>query len=178
MDRFEATGAPGLAERSRRPHGCAHETPSEITEAILELRRKHPFWGPKKLLTILRRRRPRTRWPARSTVADLLTRHGLVDTRRRRTYPGHPGKPTQSMDAPNDTWRIDFKGEFKTSDGQYCYPLTITDGYSGFSGAGRVFGQPASAATRGLGTFLGGSSEHSTENRPRLVLLLLSTRRR
>ena len=32
------------------------------------------------------------------------------------------------MDAPNDTWCADFKGEFKTADGIYCYPLTITDG--------------------------------------------------
>jgi hypothetical protein len=26
------------------------------------------------------------------------------------------------MDAPNDTWCVDFKGEFKTGDGLYCYP--------------------------------------------------------
>jgi hypothetical protein len=32
------------------------------------------------------------------------------------------------MDAPNDTWCVDYKGEFKTGDGIYCYPLTITDG--------------------------------------------------
>jgi len=36
------------------------------------------------------------------------------------------------MAAPNDTWAADFKGEFKTRDGRYCYPLTITDGYSRF----------------------------------------------
>lgn len=103
-----------------------------MTEAILELRRRHPSWGPKKLLTILRRRHPRVPWPATSTVGDLLSRHGLIERKRRRTYPGHPGKPTQSMDAPNDIWCIDFKGEFKTGDGQYCYPLTVTDGYSRF----------------------------------------------
>ena len=31
---------------------------------------------------------------------------------------------------PNDTWCADFKGHFKTGDGLYCYPLTVTDGYS------------------------------------------------
>jgi transposase InsO family protein len=36
------------------------------------------------------------------------------------------------MEAPNDTWPADFKGEFKTKDGRYCYPLTITDGCSRF----------------------------------------------
>ena len=47
VDRFEAAGAPGLEARSRRPHSCAHETPSGVTEAILELRRKHPSGGPR-----------------------------------------------------------------------------------------------------------------------------------
>ena len=45
VDRFEVSGLPGLEERSRRPKGCSHETAIEITEAILELRRKHPYWG-------------------------------------------------------------------------------------------------------------------------------------
>jgi hypothetical protein len=32
--------------------------------------------------------------------------------------------------APNDTWTTDFKGEFRTGDRQYCYPLTLRDGFS------------------------------------------------
>jgi hypothetical protein len=50
-------------------------------------------------------------WPARSTVCDLLSRHGMVERKRRRRYPGHPGKPSAQMEAPNDTWCADFKGE-------------------------------------------------------------------
>ena len=34
------------------------------------------------------------------------------------------------MTAPNGTWTADFKGQFKTRNGVYCYPLTIVDGYS------------------------------------------------
>lgn len=132
IERFEAEGIPGLAERSRRPKSCSHETAIEITEAILDVRRRHPFWGAKKLLTILRRRHPKVDWPARSTVCDLLSRHGMIEKKRRRQYPGHPGKPTASMDAPNDTWCVDYKGEFKTGNGIYCYPLTATDGCSRF----------------------------------------------
>ena len=132
VDRFESDGLAGLQERSTRPSGCSHETAIEITEALLELRRRHPYWGAKKLLTILTKRHPTVPWPARSTVCDLLSRHGLIERKRRRTYPGHAGRPVASMDAPNDTWCIDFKGEFKTGDGQYCYPLTVTDGCSRF----------------------------------------------
>jgi putative transposase len=36
------------------------------------------------------------------------------------------------MRTPNDVWSADFKGQFKTGDGRYCYPLTITDGYRRF----------------------------------------------
>jgi putative transposase len=31
------------------------------------------------------------------------------------------------MVAPNDLWTADFKGQFRTGDGKYCYPLTIAD---------------------------------------------------
>ena len=33
------------------------------------------------------------------------------------------------MGAPNDVWRADCKGHFKTGDGRSGYPLTITEGY-------------------------------------------------
>jgi hypothetical protein len=36
------------------------------------------------------------------------------------------------MTEPNAVWTADFKGQFKTRDGQYCYPLTVADGYSRF----------------------------------------------
>ena len=40
------------------------------------------------------------------------------------------GKPSSIIAAPNQVWCADFKGQFKTKDGIYCYPLTITDGFS------------------------------------------------
>jgi transposase InsO family protein len=130
LSRFVEHGFPGLEDRSRRPLSCPHQTESRLVQAILELRRRHPFWGPKKLRTILGRRHPEVVWPARSTIAAILKRHGLIEKKRRRTYPGHPGKPETRMSEPNETWCADFKGEFKTRDGIYCYPLTISDGCS------------------------------------------------
>jgi putative transposase len=55
-----------------------------------------------------------------------------VPKKRQRRAIGHPGKPTSHIGAPNEVWSADFKGHFKTGDGRYCYPLTITDGYSRF----------------------------------------------
>ena len=37
-----------------------------------------------------------------------------------------------SVTAPNHLWTADFKGEFKTLDGVWCYPLTVADEYSRF----------------------------------------------
>jgi transposase InsO family protein len=31
---------------------------------------------------------------------------------------------------PNEIWPADFKGQFKTGDRRYCFPLTVTDPYS------------------------------------------------
>jgi putative transposase len=130
--RFEQAGLPGLRDRSRRPHESPSATPRDQVEAILELRKRHPFWGAKKLLHVLQTRQPKTAWPARSTVCDILKRHGAIQGRKRRRYPGHGGRPQTPMTHPNEIWCADYKGEFKTTDGRYCYPLTVTDGYSRF----------------------------------------------
>jgi transposase InsO family protein len=132
IDRYLIYGPQGLEERPRKPNTSPRQTPDYVVAAILEARRRHPSWGAKKLLSILGKRHARWPWPARSTVCDILSRHGLVPKKRKRRVIGHPGKPTSPIDAPNDVWSADFKGHFKTGDGRYCYPLTITDGYSRF----------------------------------------------
>ena len=130
IDRYEGDGPSGLLDRSRRPTSCPHATPAPVADALLELRRRHPTWGAKKLLKVLSRRQPAWTLPARSTVCDLLDRAGLVTPKRRPTTPAHPGRPLTLMTAPNGIWTADFKGQFKTRNGVYCYPLTIVDGFS------------------------------------------------
>jgi len=131
LERYETAGPPGLADRSRRPHRSPTATPLPVVEQLLALRRSHPSWGAKKLLHVLDKRGV-TDLPSRSTCCDLLKRHGLVISPRRRKYPGHPGRPLSAMTEPNGVWTADFKGQFRTRDGKYCYPLTVADGYSRF----------------------------------------------
>ena len=130
IDRYLTSGPPGLEDRSRKPGSSPHQTPQHVVEAFIELRHHHPSWGAKKLLSMLQRRHPSWPLPARSTVCDILRRHGLVPKRRHRRHIGHPGKPTSQILAPNDVWSADFKGHFTTGDGLYCDPLTVADGYS------------------------------------------------
>lgn len=144
LHRAEQSGLDFLQELSRRPHHCPHATAAELTACVLEARRHHPTWGPRKLLALLRRHDQRCgaehAWPARSTVAELLKRHGLTAPRRRRTRRGHPGRPLTPMTAPNVIWTADYKGQFRLGDGRYCFPLTVQDGFSRYLLACRGLG--------------------------------------
>jgi putative transposase len=132
IERFMRRGAEGLDDRSRRPRSAPNGTDPAVRQAILELRRRHPTWGPKKLLVVLRRRHPGWKLPGRSVTCELLKRHGLVMRKRTRRVIGHPGKPSSVIVAPNQIWCADFKGQFRMGNGRYCYPLTVTDGFSRF----------------------------------------------
>jgi transposase InsO family protein len=129
VERVEVEGEAGLAERSRAPRGCPHETPERVARLLLEARQEFG-WGAKKLLQVLSKRHPRLAWPARSTVNAILDRHGKLRKNRRRRKWKHPGAAALATERPNQVWPADFKGQFKTRDGRYCYPLTVTDHYS------------------------------------------------
>jgi transposase InsO family protein len=133
LARYDAEGRRGLVNRSRAPHYCPHKVPAAIAELLIAEREAHPHWGARKLLVVLARRHPRLQaWPAASTVADLLARRGLVQKRRRRRPTQHPGVVRPTTTAPNDLWTADFKGQFLTGDGRYCFPLTIADQHTRF----------------------------------------------
>jgi transposase InsO family protein len=132
VNRYLTHGPAGLEDQPRRPRSSPTATPEHIVAALLEARQRHPSWGGKKILTLVHKKHRHWSLPHRSTVCDILKRHGLVPKQRKRRRIGHPGKPTTLCYAPNELWAADFKGEFKTGDGRYCYPLTITDGYSRF----------------------------------------------
>jgi len=135
LARYDSDGRRGLVDRSRAPHHCPHKLADAMAELLVGAREAHPFWGARKLLTVLARRHPRIHdWPAPSTVADLLARRGLVQRRRRRRASAstHPGVARPTTAAPNDLWTADFNGQFRTGDGTYCYPLTIADQHTRF----------------------------------------------
>lgn len=130
IERYVELGPDGLLERSHAAQTVHNKTSPEVEHAILAMRLAHPSWGPKKLRHVLTRRQPNLVLPGRSTIADILMRNGLITQRPRRRSIGHPGKPSRQILLPNDCWSADFKGQFRTGDGLYCYPLTVTDNYS------------------------------------------------
>jgi transposase InsO family protein len=128
--RYEAEGPSGLVERSRAPHRHGRSMPAHVAAALIALRRSKPYWGPKKLLAILRERTPEQRWPSPSTVSELFRREGLSEPRRRVRRMLEVGQPFAGICGANDAWCIDFKGWFRTGDGERCDPLTVSDAYS------------------------------------------------
>ena len=127
--RHRTAGDRGLVERSRAPHSCPHRTSEDVEALLVEARRQYG-WGAKKLLRVLGTQYPDLPWPARSTANDVLDRHHLLRKNRRRRTWAHPGAAALETTQPNQVWPADFKGQFKTGDGQYCYPLTVTDHFS------------------------------------------------
>ena len=111
----------------------ANQLPEPIEQMIVRLKKEKPHWGARKIRELLVRRvADDVRIPAKSTVHAVLDRHGLVRrTRQRRRHKAH-GTPLSEATAPNALCCADFKGEFKLGNGQYCYPLTVTDQASRF----------------------------------------------
>jgi putative transposase len=127
VERYSAEGPGGLEDRSRAPHHHPNAIDERRELAILALQAKHPTWGAKKLKRWLETYRQQLEWPARSTITEMLDRHGLVRRRRlpRRGLSQH--WPLTMAELANQVWGIDFKGWFLTKDGRRCDPLTVSD---------------------------------------------------
>lgn len=146
--RHQRDGTAGLAARSSRPHTSPQATTSKIVEAIVAERKRHPTWGGKKIVAVLRARHPQWAWPAVSTANDVLKRHHLVRARRRRRHVPPRGYRPQPVTGPNDVWTVDFKGQFRLRDGLLCYPLTICDAFSRYLLLCRALPAPTTAGAR------------------------------
>lgn len=133
LARFREFGEAGLADRSHAPSHRAHRLAPALAARIVALRRKHPLYGPEKLRDWLLQHEPSQRWPAISTIGEVLKREGLIRPRRHRagTHARLAGDRTAAS-APNVVWTADFKGQFRLQTGVYCYPLTVLDLHTHF----------------------------------------------
>ena len=128
--RYEEEGFEGLGDQSRAPHSHPNRVPEAVEEQVVAARQAHPTWGPKKLGAWLRERYPQAEWPAASTVGNILERHGLTQPRRKvRRTPGW-SEPFAQCQGSNQVWCVDFKGQFRTGEGEVVYPLTLEDAHS------------------------------------------------
>ena len=130
LRRYQQGGLEALEDRNRAPRQHSNQTPEKIEEAVLALRRAHMSWGPRKLKRVLEREEPERPWPAASTIGEMVAREGLVVPRKKRRRAPPYTQPFASADEPNRVWCADFKGWFRSGDGQRIDLLTITDACS------------------------------------------------
>lgn len=78
LARYEASGLEGLVDRSHRPTSCPHQMPAVVEAALLELRRSRPYWGPRRLVFELAKRRIGP-VPSESAANRALVRAGMID---------------------------------------------------------------------------------------------------
>src|SRR5713226_6487547 len=130
LRRYRERGVEGLGELNRAALRHGNQTPPETEEAVLELRQAHMRWGPRKLKRVLERDQAHQRWPAASTIGELLKREGLVVARKKRRRTEPYTEPLAHADGANRVWCADFKGWFRTGDGERIDPLTISDAHS------------------------------------------------
>jgi transposase InsO family protein len=131
LARYKTQGLAGLVDESRRPFNSPMKLSAEYTLEILQIRKEHTRWGPKKIAAILARRHPDAKAPVAATVARLLRAAG-EKTRVFRRHSGGlvPAAPSYLPREPNDLWTVDFKGWWRTKDGERCEPLTVRDAVS------------------------------------------------
>lgn len=125
--RRESGDTTWFEEYSRAPIVCPHATGAKARGSVIAMRRRFPQFGPKKIRAKLEAERPKMIWPAASTIGDILKSEGLVANKTRRRRPIAQGEIVSGARVPNGEWAIDFKGWFRTRDGERCDPLTITD---------------------------------------------------
>lgn len=150
LGRFREIGGEGLADRSRARLTQPDRVGEEVREALLACKAAHRHWGPRKVLAALGRERPEVAWPAASTIGSIYKQEGLVQSRRRRPEGASMSAPWQEAQGENDVWAIDFKGQWRLGDGQYCFPLTLSDSHTRYllvcHGLPSVHGRPVREA--------------------------------
>ena len=127
IKRYKESGLDGLSDQSRRPHTHPDKIPHRIRQKIIELRKKYKYWGAKKIREVLITGHPTWDSPSETTIYNIIKAEGMILTRKRRHRVARTSAKLPKARRPNELWTADFKGQFLTGEGKWCYPLTIMD---------------------------------------------------
>lgn len=131
LRRYEEAGLAGLEPRSSRPASCPHQMSGVVEAVVLEMRRAHPGWGPRRIVYELGRvDLAGAQVPSRSAIYRCLVRSGLIDPQARRRRDEHWKRWERG--APMELWQMDVVGGFLLADGRRAKALTGVDDHSRF----------------------------------------------
>ena len=129
ISRYRAGGYEALQPRSRRPHGCRHETPREVVQAIVALRRQLEAQGHDAGAETIAYHLSQDIGdiPSLSTIWRILRREGLVSPQRQK-------RPRCSLirfeaELPNECWQADVT-VWALASGEVVEILDLIDDHS------------------------------------------------
>jgi transposase InsO family protein len=148
LSRYEADGLEGLKDRSHRPRSSPLQMPAVVEVALVDLRRRHPSWGPRRLVYELARAGVEP-VPSESGAYRALLRFGLIDPAARR--PRDRKWKRWERGLPMELWQMDVVGGFLLADGRRAKALTGVDDHSRFCvSAFLMLRENASSVAEGL----------------------------
>jgi transposase InsO family protein len=132
---YAADGLRGLADRSSKPQSCPHQMDPTVEARIVAMRREHPGWGSRTILTWL----GREGWwplPGRTSIDRCLVRHGLItpQARRRKRSDYKRWERARAM----ELWQIDIVGGVRLADGSEAKIVSGLDDHSRFVVSAKV----------------------------------------
>lgn len=126
--RYADEGMGALVDRSCKPERCPHQISPEIEVRIIELRRSHPDWGPRTILSSLRKELDAP--PSRSSIYRALVRHRMIDPKPRKRRPQDYKRWERSRSM--ELWQMDVMGGVRLRDGTQLSVVTCIDDHSRF----------------------------------------------
>lgn len=121
LSRYEQAGVAGVAEVSRRPHCSPQRTEANVEQRVIQVRKRYPDWGARKLQVMLARENVKL---THSTIHRILLRYDLVREQDRH----RPAVQRFTRSAPNELWQMDFKGPKNWN--PVIGPLSVLDDHS------------------------------------------------
>jgi transposase InsO family protein len=135
LQRYRELGVRGVAEHSRKPHRSPRRTASSLEQQVVEMRRRYPDWGARKLRVLLQRQGLEL---PHNTIHRILRRYDLVREEQR----GAAAWQRFERSRPNELWQMDFKGPKGWP--QSIGPLSVLDDHSRY-----LIALAANGTTRG-----------------------------
>lgn len=133
--RYGTHGLAGLADKSSKPDTCPHQMPAPVEAKILEMRRRHPEWGPRTILSRLTRLGVEP-LPSRSAIYRCLVRHRLLEPKARKRRPSDYKRWERSR--PMELWQMDVTLGVCLADGSHPSVVTGIDDHSRFCVCAKV----------------------------------------
>ena len=128
LAKYEEGGLEALADESHRPLHVPHQMDGLIEVRVLDMRRRHHLWGPKRIHFELKKEGLNP--PSHMAIYRALLRSGLIQKGERKKVLKTFARWERGR--PMELWQMDVVGSIFTVDGTEAKILTGIDDHSRF----------------------------------------------